>query len=142
MAHYDGYYFGYVSYITYVPGSVPSIPRIAPNAGFGPLLPLPDEAPTDIITLADIDRVSYLYDNFTGTAPDALSAYIPFGYRSLYLSIIAFGDIVIDFTEAGTNPYVVYNDPRKKIYKLEVEGFRIRNLIPGDNVEYQILSYH
>jgi hypothetical protein len=104
-------------------------------------IPLMPKQLSDIVNWSDLEKVSFSYTNSAGIAPDALSAYIPFGYKSLFLSIIAYGDIVIDFTTAGTDPYVVYDSKGKRIYRLEVEGFRIRNLIPGSNIPYQIVAY-
>jgi len=152
MAHYDGYYFGYVSYITFVPGAA-ELPTpisidgglmptpISMRAGFKPLAAHPKGGLPNFLTLSDIEKDSYEYKVFPGIAPDAFGAYIPFGFKSLFMSIIANGDIVIDFTRAGTDPYVVYHDKRKDILVFEAEGFRISNLIPGSNIPYQLVIF-
>jgi hypothetical protein len=88
-----------------------------------------------------LDKSAYDYKVFSGNAPDAFGAYVPFGFESYYLWFRAAGDVVVDYTVNNVNPLLIIQGNRQYILPLSVHGFRIRNSALGANVPYQLVVY-
>ena len=83
----------------------------------------------------------YDYAVFTGNAPDVFGAYVPFGFQSQYVWLIADFDVDIDYTVNNINPYVVHKAMRHHLLTFSGYGFRIRNTVAGTNARYQLVVY-
>ncbi len=88
-----------------------------------------------------LDRVSYDYRVFSGNAPDAFGAFIPFPFESYFLWYSSFGDTIVDYTYGGTESIITTEGENQYMKLLEANGFRVRNLYPGDNVQYQLVVF-
>jgi hypothetical protein len=88
-----------------------------------------------------LDRVSYDYRVFSGNAPDAFGAFIPFPFKSYFLWYSSFGDTVVDYTVGGTESIITTEGESQYFKLLEATGFRVRNLVAGSNVQYQLVIF-
>jgi hypothetical protein len=91
--------------------------------------------------LFDVDRIAYDYKVFSGNAPDAFGAYILFGFQSYFLCFYAAGDTIVDYTINNIDPIITTQKNWKYFEFIQVTGFRIRNTIPGSNVQYQLVVF-
>jgi hypothetical protein len=88
-----------------------------------------------------LDRVSYDYRVFSGNAPDAFGAFIPFPFKSYFLWYSSFGDTVVDYTMGGSESIITTEGESQYFKLLEATGFRVRNSVAGSNVQYQLVIF-
>jgi len=89
----------------------------------------------------DVERIAYDYRVFSGNAPDVFGAFIPFGYQSYFLYFYAAGDTIVDYTVNNIDPIITTEKFWTYSNFIQVTGFRIRNTIPGSNVQYQLVVF-
>jgi len=88
-----------------------------------------------------LDRSAFDYKVFSGNAPDVFGSYVPFGWQSFYVWFIASMDVDVDYTLNNINPYQIYMNTRQHLVPLSVNGFRVRNNVPGSNTPYQLVVW-
>lgn len=88
-----------------------------------------------------LDRIPYDYRVFSGIAPDAFGAFIPFPFKSYLLWFTSIGDTLVDYTVNNTDPILTTGGENQYIKLLSASGYRIRNLTPGENVSYQLVIF-
>jgi hypothetical protein len=151
MAHYDGYYFGYVSYITFVPGAV-ELPAAVPIISALPLLqmgmrgarlPAEDKKINRYINwqiLTEQERPGYIWKVFRDDAPDDFQTdYFDFGFVSRFIVFVVHdnpADIILNLY--GTDPLVRIDEGFGFLDLVNAKGFKIRNHYPGRIARYQM----
>jgi len=88
-----------------------------------------------------IERIPCDYKVFSGIAPDAFGAFIPFPFKSYLIWFASFGDTLVDYTPNNTDPVITIGGENQYLKLISASGFRVRNLTPGSNTQYQLLIF-
>lgn len=90
--------------------------------------------------LLDLERSAFDYVVHSGNAPDVFGSFIDFAFKTYYLWFLSFGDVVVEYHISNADKSV-YLDQRQYLMYLESDAFRIRNLVAGTNVPYQLVIF-
>lgn len=90
--------------------------------------------------LLDVERSAYDYTVFSGNAPDAYEGFKSFGFKTLFIWFMAYGDVTVEYQISNADKNV-FLDQRQYLIFLESDAFQIRNLVAGSNVQYQLVAY-
>ena len=90
--------------------------------------------------LSEMQRSAFHYSVFSGNAPDVFGSYIGFGFKSYFLWFFAYGDVVVEYQISDADK-IIYANTRQHITYLQSDAFRVRNLVSGSNVQYQLVAY-
>lgn len=88
-----------------------------------------------------LERIPYDYKVFSGIAPDVFGAFILFPFKSYLLWFTSFGETIVDYTVNNTDPILTTGGENQYMKLLQATGFRVRNLTPGSNVQYQLVIF-